>query len=238
MRYLDIAMTPGEALLRPVADCYVVIDTFRATSVMATLFHRGIESLLAVEDIPAARVAREQRPGAVLFGESYGLKPEGFDYGNSPAEAAGIDFAGKHGIHATSNGTRALCAVAERGVAVAGAMANATAVAAFAAEYERVLLVCSGNGGAAHFSLEDYATAAVIAQEMLRTQPGAELGDGAALAAALAAPEALLPRAEHAGVLRRFEFDADLEAAMERDTAPVVPLVRECGPGWCLLTRS
>jgi 2-phosphosulfolactate phosphatase len=238
MHYLDIAMTPGEALLKPVADCYVVIDTFRATSVMAMLFHRGLQSLLAVEDIPAARVAHEAHPERLLFGESYGQKPEGFDFGNSPAEAAGLDLAAKDAIHATSNGTRALCAVAERGVAVTGAFVNATAVARFAANYERVLLVCSGNGGAAHFSLEDYATAAVIAQEVLRARPDAELGDGATLATALAAPETLLPRAEHAGVLRNFGFDADLEVAMRRDAAPVVPLVRERGPGWCLLVRG
>ncbi len=231
-------MTPAGALVLPPADCYVVIDTFRATTTMAVMFERGLASLLAVEDIPAARLSRERDPEALLFGEVKGMKPEGFDYGNSPAEAVGLGLAGRRAIHATTNGTRALCAVADRGVTFTGALVNARAVAEHAAEFERVVLVCSGNGGANQFSLEDYAAAAAIAQALTATHSGIEYGDAAIIADALADPVAIASRSEHAQVLRNFGFHADLEYALRMDTIAAVPIVRDCGPGWARLERA
>lgn len=232
-------MTPPEALLLPAAECYVVIDVLRATSTMAVLFECGLQSLLAVEDISGALAARAERPDALLFGEHKGLKPDGFDYGNSPAEAAGLDLRGRHAIHATSNGTRALCTVAGRGgVTVAGALVNAAAVAKFAMQFESVMLVCSGNGGANEFSLEDYATAAAITQTLRARCPEAALGDAALLATCVDDPAGLVARGSHAQILRALDFHADLEFAMRLDAAPGVPIVRGCGSGWALLERA
>jgi 2-phosphosulfolactate phosphatase len=217
----------------------VVIDVLRATTTMAVMFHRGLESLLAVEDIEAAHRAREASSDALLFGERHGLKPEGFDYGNSPAEAAALDLHGRHAIHATTNGTRALCAVAGgQGVVVAAALVNASAVAEFSRTFESVTLVCAGNGGANQFSLEDYATAATIAQDIHAHCPDAELGDGALLSMQIAEPAGLVARGTHADVLREFGFDDDLEFALRKDEAGCVPVVRSCGPGWAVLERA
>lgn len=234
---IDIAMTPAEALLLPAADCYVVIDALRATTTMAALFHAGLERLTVVSTLEAGRAARKD-PRTLLLGESGGLPPPGFDYGNSPAEFAALDFTGREAIQVTSNGTVAICAVAHRAVTVAGALVNLSAVAAFAANHARIVLVCAGNGGARVFSLEDFAVAAAFVVELCRHSPGAILGDGAVLALSATAAESLIRRAQHADVLRALGLAADVEFVVGRDTAPAVPVVTSFGEGWAVLENQ
>jgi 2-phosphosulfolactate phosphatase len=231
---IDIAMTPAEALLLPVAGCYVVIDALRATTTIAALFHDGLKTLRVLADVDAAREYRSQ-PGTLLFGEEGGLRPEGFDYGNSPAEAAAVDVDGRDAVLVTSNGTVALCAVANRGVTVAGSLANLSAVARFASRHARVMVVCAGNGGARRFSLEDFAVAAAFVRQLSNGAPSVELGDAALLGSRVAAAEELMRASEHAGVTRRLGFAADVEYAVQRDIAPCVPMVDSFGDGWAVL---
>jgi 2-phosphosulfolactate phosphatase len=237
VKRLDIATTPAEALLLPAADCFIVIDVLRATTTMAVLFERGLESLLVVEELEAAVAARAGRD-ALLFGERGGLRPEGFDYGNSPSEAATLDVTGRHAIQVTSNGTRALCSVAGRGTAATGSLVNLSATARFAAAFETVMAVCAGNGGAARFSLEDFATAAALVQLLHAAHPEAALGDAARLALALPSPDSLVPASEHADVVRALGFADDIALATRRDLVNAVPVVREHGAGWCRLERA
>lgn len=230
---LDIAMTPAEALLLAPADCYLVIDALRATTTIATLFARGLSRLTAVSTLNAGRALR--RPGVVLFGEQGGLRPEGFDYGNSPVEAAALDLEGREAVLVTSNGTVALCAVASRGVTVTASLANLSAASAFAAGHSSVVIVCAGNAGASRFSLEDFATAAAIAQSLNRVAPHAVLGDGAALGMQIAQPARLLAVSTHAHILRGLGLEADIEFAMRADSSPVAPVVTSFGEGWVVL---
>jgi 2-phosphosulfolactate phosphatase len=234
MQRIDVAMTPGEALLQPTADCYVVIDALRATSTMTVMFHRGLRRLLVVETLEQA-LAERTDPEMLLIGEQGGRRPVGFDYGNSPAEAATLDLAGREAVHVTSNGTKALCAVASRGVTVAGALVNLSAVAQFCARYENVTMVCAGNGGAVRFSLEDFAVAAAFVQRLLEMHPGAALGDAALLAAETGGPERLIARGDHAEIVRRLGLEDDVRFVTKQDVAPAVPLVTEFRDGWCAL---
>lgn len=232
-RRIDIAVTPAEALLMPKADCYVVIDALRATTTIAALFHGGLSNLRVVADIAAAR--RDKTAGRLLFGEEGGLRPPGFDYGNSPAEAATLDIEGREATLMTSNGTVALCAVAGRGDTVACSLVNLSAVAAYCKSKNSVNVVCSGNGGARRFSLEDFAVAAALVRLLSAQAPDAVLGDAALLATKLAAPEHLVPVSEHAAITIKLGFAADLEFACQRDIAPSVPVVVSHGDGWALL---
>ena len=231
---IDIALTPAEALLLPLADCYIVIDALRATTTIAALFHGGLRQLTVVAEIARGRSLRPG-PGVLLFGEEGGLRPEGFDYGNSPAEAASLDVDGAEAVLVTSNGTVALCAVAGRGVTVAGSLANISAIADFALKHGTVMLVCAGNGGARRFSLEDFAVAAAFVRQVSSASGRAELGDAALLASRIAAPDELVRASEHAEVTRRLGFAADIEYAMQRDIAPSIPVVTSFGDGLAVL---
>jgi hypothetical protein len=56
LKRIDVAVLPVEALAIS-ADAYVVVDVLRATTTIATLFHRGLKDLVVVDDINAARKA-------------------------------------------------------------------------------------------------------------------------------------------------------------------------------------
>ena len=242
------------------ADCYVVIDLLRATTTIATLFERGLKSLVAVDDISRARLlAAEgtkllftglsgQRP--VLFGEIGGRRPEGFAHGNSPLEASEADIGGREAILVTSNGTQALCTLADHGQVAAGAIANASAIARWAAEFDRVVLVCAGTAAGRRFGLDDFAAAGVLVNRLVRLCPGIEVGDAAGLAMssagyddwlASAMPQQvgksarLVTGSEHARYLVSIGFGRDVHFAVQEDTSSAVPVAVGCGPGWAVL---
>ena len=226
-------MTPSEALLLPKTEAYVVIDALRATTTIAVLFHRGLKRLRVVSDVAEAR--RIRREGTLLLGEQGGLPPEGFDFGNSPVEAAAMTLTGREAVHVTSNGTKALCAVAGMGTTVAGSLANLSVVSNYVARFESVTLVCSGNTGAKVFALEDFAVAAAFVQRLLIEHPGAQLGDAAILASRISEPISLIAEASHAEIVRGLGLGHDIEYVARVDVAPSVPLVVACGVGWAEL---
>ncbi len=245
---LDVALLPAEAEALE-ADAFLVIDVLRATTTIAALFAGGLADLLAVDAIEAAR-ERARTEGRILFGEVGGLPPEGFDHGNSPAEAATLDVRGRGAVLFTTNGTGALCGAAGRGAVAAAAFANASAAARWAAGHERVALVCAGNAGGARFALEDFAAAARLVQLIARESPGLELGDAAGVAAEISGYEdwiapglpqrtdrsaRLVAGAHHARGLKALGLDADIAFAAREDTSEAVPQVAEYGEGWALL---
>lgn len=233
LRHIDIAMTPADALLLPPADCYLVIDTLRATTTIATLFARGLARLTVVSSIDQALAMRDG--DVLLFGESGGLRPDGFDFGNSPVETAGLDLVGRNAVLVTSNGTVALCAVAPRGVTVAASLANLSAVADFAAMDESALIVCSGNGGATRFSLEDFAVGAALVQALADTAGDLQMGDGAVAGSRVVDPEALIGSGSHASILRSLGLAPDVDFAASPDSSFSVPRVTSFGDGWAEL---
>jgi len=229
-------MTPAEAALLPRTDAYVVIDALRATTTIAVLFHRGLKRLRAVSDVAEAR--RIRRVGTLLLGEEGGLPPEGFDFGNSPVEAAGMTLTGRDAVHVTSNGTKALCTVAAMGPTLAGSLANLSAVSNYVEQFESATIVCSGNIGAAVFALEDFAVAAAFVQRLLRENSEVQLGDAAILASRIHEPIALVARASHAEVVRGLGLGHDVEFAARVDVAPSVPLVVARAEGWAELENA
>lgn len=218
----------------PAADSYVVIDALRATTVMAVLFHRGLLSLRAVGDLELARYLATST-GALLLGEVGGLPPTGFDFGNSPVEVARADVTGRPAVHYTTNGTAALASVSRLGPTFAGSLVNLGIIANYVHSSERVTLVCAGNGRGTHFSLEDFAVAAAFVQRLEGAEPGATLGDAAAVAIRLPRPELLVSQSEHATLLRNLGLEPDIDFAAWPDIAPSVPFVTEFGDDWALL---
>jgi 2-phosphosulfolactate phosphatase len=235
---IDIAVTPGEALLMP-ADCFVVVDVLRATTTIATLFGRGILDLVVVDDIELAR-RRAHDEARLLFGEVGGLTPRGFDHGNSPLEASGLDVAGRRALLFTTNGTTALCALAGRGAVVAGAPANVAAMARLAATCSRVVVVCAGSDRGARFALDDFVAAGVIAAAVSKRSPAARVGDAARVATELIEGAAgrlsvLLRESHHGRLLAHLGLAADIEFCARIDSSAAVPVVVDSGPGWATI---
>ncbi len=151
----------------------VVVDVLRASSSIVTLLERGAACVVAAADIESARRLHSRLAGHLLCGEKDGLPPEGFAYGNSPAEFWRAELGGAPVILATSNGTRLLATVAEEAPAVlVGCLLNRSAVAraAISIALERgldILVACSGAYQGSTFVLEDALGAGAIVDAAL-----------------------------------------------------------------------
>lgn len=129
----------------------VIIDVFRAFTTAAVAFSRGARRIIMVDSLEEALACRGAGLGEYCIGERDGVKPPGFDFGNSPAELARADIAGKTLIQTTTNGTAGIIAArqAERVYAGAFVTAEATVQAILRAAPAVVTLVAMGREGKA-----------------------------------------------------------------------------------------
>ena len=141
-------------------DVCIVVDVLRATTTLTCLVEHGAQTVAIAADTGAARAAKRRDPTLLLVGEEEGLRPAGFDLGNSPLEIRPGLVAGRRAVCRTSNGTAALRAVADAPVVLLGSLRNAGAVARAAVAAADTLeagitVVCSGIGGGRDFALDD-----------------------------------------------------------------------------------
>lgn len=158
MRTLDVLFSPVEfaALERldlSAATC-VVFDVLRATSTMAAALNNGAQALVPVASIAEALAIRAQSAGVLLAGEREGIRIPAeltggveFDLGNSPREFRREIIAGKRIVMTTTNGTRALRAVAHAGKVLVASFLNlqATADRLIKETPSQLILVCAGT---------------------------------------------------------------------------------------------
>ncbi len=128
---VDVLLTPAEAgseLVAGPTSVAMVIDVIRATTTLSVIFDRGCARVLVAGDIPAARAfVAGAADSYLLAGEVGGVRPPGFDLGNSPVEMAAAELAGREIVFSTTNGTRALRACAGARAILAGSLRNAEA---------------------------------------------------------------------------------------------------------------
>jgi len=85
----DAMRVERRSLLAGAADAQgivVVIDVLRAFSCSALMFHYGVRDLTLVRTPQEALAFRDRDPDYLVAGEVKGVKVEGFDLGNSPAD--------------------------------------------------------------------------------------------------------------------------------------------------------
>ena len=128
----------------------VVVDVFRAYTTAAEALARGAEKIILVAEVDEALALRERGKGDLCAGEVGGMRPDGFDFGNSPSELAAADVADKTIIQSTRAGTVGMVAAAENADALFGgsfAVASATVRAIRAMNPEIVTIVAMGSEG-------------------------------------------------------------------------------------------
>ncbi len=171
----------------------VVIDVFRAFSTACYLFAAGAERIIPVEQVEGAFRLKEQIPGALLLGERYEKKVEGFDFGNSPTHLLPHDFSGRTIIMTTSSGTRGLMNATGADEILSGSFVNAGAIINYLKKKnpEKISLVCMGYEGRTPTQedtfLAEYIRAKIVGlpidfeqmKEKLRMGDGARLLDPA-----------------------------------------------------------
>lgn len=133
----------------------VVIDVLRAFSNAAYAFSMGAENITLVSTVEEAFKLKAKNPDALVIGEVHGLKPEGFDFGNSPTETVQHKLKGRQLIQRTSAGTQGVVrsVKAETLFAASFVVAEATVRAIQSLEPAKVSFVITGR----YFDGEDKA---------------------------------------------------------------------------------
>jgi 2-phosphosulfolactate phosphatase len=171
-----------------VIGAVVVVDVIRAFTTAAYAFGAGAAEIYLVGDVDAALAFKAAHPGALAMGEDRGLRPDGFDFPNSPAMVRDADLSGRTLVQRTSAGTRGVVAAvdATRLWAASLACASATARAVNAAGLGEPTYVITGRF---QDRPELHGDDDVLAAELIeRARLGAPL-DAAATSAALLATE-------------------------------------------------
>ena len=208
----------------------VVIDVLRATTTISAALANGAREIFPCVDLDQARqLAAGLEPRPLLGGERQGLKIDGFDLGNSPAEYGPDVVAGRQIVFSTSNGTRAMAATAGAGRVLLGAFVNYSSLLQMLQEDENpVHLLCAGTNG--EITQEDLLLAGALVEGL--SEEGKVPANDAALTAMQAwraLPEENLVHAlqeSHGGKnLQQLDFHEDIALAAERDRWPAVGLL-------------
>jgi 2-phosphosulfolactate phosphatase len=209
----------------------VVVDVLRATTTVVHALAAGCTVVLPCAELEEAHaLAGTLRAGRVLLGgERDGVRPPGFDLGNSPHEYTPRVCKGNTLVFTTTNGTRALLRAAEADRVLIGSFVNFSAVCEQLRQETRpVHIVCAGTAG--EVTLEDTLLAGALV-DYLCDLGEVEVNDSARLAwdcyenhgrLLLGALEV-----SHGGAnLRRLGYDEDIRAAAAVDKFALAPELR------------
>jgi len=202
----------------------LVVDVIRATTTAVAFFEAGAGEVWFAPGHPEALALKAR--GFLVAGETRGLRPEGFDLGNSPREALALDLSGRRVVMSTTNGTRAarLAARATPRVAL-GSLWNRRAAARWLEPRlgEGVTLLAAGKEG--RFGLDDAYVLGAVASLL----PDRDLDDATLAAIRLfeAQPDPLAAIAPSAAAraLAAVGLEDDLPAVARMDASPVVPVL-------------
>jgi 2-phosphosulfolactate phosphatase len=259
-RPTGVALVPALAtpeLLR--GSVVVVIDALRASTTIGQALESGAECVRATMTVKEAVALRgqlaatrgEAGPAAVvrLGGERGGVRPEGFDAGNSPQDyqpggRAGIE-PGCTLVFTSTNGTGTLLHAAGHalpgGRVLVGSLRNRRVVCELVAQDARaVLIVCAGTREAV--SMEDSLVAGAIVEGLLERGRSLLPDDSSRVCAALwqracATSGGVLEafsRSRGGRNLTRLGLGADIAFCAVPDVSAVVPELKRDEAGWRL----
>lgn len=228
MVHLLPALAPGGGLDGATA---VVIDVLRATTTMVHALAAGCAAVRPCAELDEARqLANSMRAGKVLLGgERGGVKPEGFDLGNSPLEYTPRNCKGTTLVMTTTNGTRALLRASEAARVLIGAFVNYSAICEqLRLDGRPVHIICAGGEG--EVAMEDTLLAGAFV-DFLCEVCEVRLNDSARLAWDCfenhgRVLEGALEISHGGAVLRRLGYDEDIKAAARVDQFAIVPELR------------
>jgi 2-phosphosulfolactate phosphatase len=148
-------------------DCHtakgvvIVIDVLRAFSTAAYAFSRGAREIILVSTVEEALSLKSTISPSKAMGEVEGLRPEGFEFGNSPTYINEADLCGVTMIHRTSAGTQGVVRSQGAEVMLAASFVVATATVRHishlgAPEVTFVITGKSYNGGDEDMACAEY----------------------------------------------------------------------------------
>jgi 2-phosphosulfolactate phosphatase len=204
---------------------YIVIDTLRATSTIATLLSVGVSQITVVDDYKKAIDKKDNN--TFLVGERNAVKIKDFDYSNSPSEILknAMNFKSKKIILSTTNGAKAILTANSKGITIAASLINLKAVIQYviSKKIDDIGIICSGSNG--NIALEDVFTAGRILS-ILSKQDITYLNDDSYIALNMAnLPHTrVLQYSTHAQKLKKLGLEKDLTICFNENLLNVVPI--------------
>ena len=228
---VDIHFTRAEVDAAALGEStVVVIDVLRATTTIVEALANGAVGVYPTSSAAdAAQLAASLgREDTLLCGERKGVKVDGFDLGNSPAEFTAEVVDGKKLVMSTTNGTRAFSSALEACRVLVCAFTNLGAVAAAVSADETLVVLCAGQGG--RFSIDDALCAGHLVRRVVETGTNTfELNDAARAARALAEElnpdRAFLEDISAGRALAEIGLAGDFEICGEVDRHDIVPMM-------------
>ena len=198
----------------------VVIDVFRACSLVAHALAAGATRVIPLEDADEALALKAAHPDWWLAGERHAKPLPGFDCGNSPTQILALPLAGRTLLHTTHAGTQGLAAAGRSAeVVLSGALVNAAATVDYIhwLAPSEVTIVAMGHEARESCVEDDLCRDLLVAR--LRGEPF----DTAALPARLRAAPAALKFFDPAA---HWAPEQDFALCSAVDTLPVVAQLR------------
>jgi 2-phosphosulfolactate phosphatase len=211
----------------------VSIDVLRATSTIVAAFDNGCASFTPITSVDEARErAKEYRVGTILLGGAkHGLRPPGFDLGNSPLDYVKDVVKGKHILFSSSNGTQSMQGLKGAEEILLASFLNAEAVSREVLNAGRdCLIACSGDFG--RFALGDTVCGGMIISKLLsEAKTEIRLSDAAAVALMVFKAHnhdirGMLYASEWGQHLIQLNLSADIDFCAKVDVSTVVPRLR------------
>lgn len=155
---------------------------------------------------------KKKNPKHLLIGERKGLPPEGFDYGNSPAEMSKLNLTGKIIILTTSAGSQAIVNAQNASEILIGSFANVEAVSGYIKQAgpEQVALIACGYRGTGK-ALEDECCAHLIKNNLTGNKTDFKKMKDEIL------------ESERAGQMRELMQRGDIEFALKLNSHNLIP---------------
>lgn len=214
----------------------VMIDVLRASTTISACLNNGAKEIIPSESIDKAvhiysSLSKESR---FLGGERNGIKPSGFDAGNSPDDYPAELVKGKTVIITTSNGTQLFQKCKQAKLKLIAGFVNIDAVTKKINSFTElnpavtgVVVLCAGTNG--RISYEDTICAGAII-EKINGKPEDELTDTAHIAMNLYRAHInemtdFLKTREHSVFLKNIGFEKDIDTAFSFNKFPVVPAI-------------
>lgn len=206
----------------------VLIDVFRATSVITTALGEGVAAIKPVKALGEA--LHLSKSGRLIAAERQGQKVPEADLGNSPLPFLQKAYQGYKLVLTTSNGTFALQEAAEQNATIwIGSFLNADfLVQSIMNAQKDVLLLCAGRHG--HLSLEDSMLAGYLLWQLweaLTLDSDAALSLLALYQAHRSDWQEFVLTGTHGQYLKSLGKGEDMDHALSLNLYPVLPVYHQ-----------
>ena len=214
----------------------VMIDVLRASTTITACLFNGAKEIIPSESIDKAvhiysSLSKESR---FLGGERNGVKPSGFDAGNSPDDYPEDLVKGKTVIVTTSNGTQLFQKCKQAKLRLIAGFVNIDAVTEKINSFIEndpsvtgIVVLCAGTNG--RISYEDTICAGAIIDK-INGKTEDILTDTAHITMNLYKIHKneisdFLNSREHSSFLRSIDYEKDIDTALTFNKFPVVPII-------------